>query len=218
VFRRRSLVLLVFLLVPALLAVPFVAGWLQLPLESFGGGPMAGWKRFKTADLSLDLPTSYSGGATSGADLDEVVGTLKGVGTDDSAALADAIQQGRTQFAFWAFDLDSLSASRFPTGVSIASDTVIVDGDVGLPDLARLLTQKLPPQFDVKESEPVQIGNLEGHRLKILTHSMDEDVEQAMYLVRHGDTIWKITFATPASQFDTQFTTFEQSVQSLALN
>jgi hypothetical protein len=218
VLHRRSLALLVLVLVPALLAVPFVAGWLPTPLERFTGQPAPGWKRFTTPDLSLDLPTAYAGGETSGADLDEVVSTLKGMGGDDNSALADAIQDARTQFAFWAFDLDSLSSSRFPTGVSISNQTVILDSDVGLADMANLMTQALPPQFEVQDSEPVQIGGLQGHRLKISTRALDVDVEQVMYLVRHGNTIWKITFATPASQIETRLGTFEQSVQSLALS
>jgi hypothetical protein len=218
VFRRRSLALLVVVLVPVMLVVPFAAGWLPMPLDRIGGGPTSGWKRFKTPELSLDLPTSYSGGETSGAGLDEVVTTLKDMGGEDNSSLADAIQEGRTQFTFWAFDLDSLGVSRFPTGVSISNEKTILDSDVGLADLARLMTQGLPPQFDVKASEPVQIGNLEGHRLEITTRSLDIDVEQAMYLVRNGDTVWKITFATPSSQFDAQLSTFEQSMQTLALN
>jgi hypothetical protein len=213
VLHRRSLTLLVVVLVPALLAASFVVGWLPTALERINGEPAHGWKR-----LSLDLPTTYAGGDASGADLDEVVRTLKGMGGQDYSSLADAIQEARTRFAFWAFDLDSLSSSRFPTGVSISRDAVILDSDVALADMANLMTKSLPPEFDVKESEPIQIGAFQGHRLKIVTRALDVDVEQAMYLVRNGSTIWKITFATPASQFDTRLITFERSVQTLTLN
>jgi len=200
-----------------LLAIAFFAGWVPTALESISREPTPGWKRFKTPDVSLDLPTSYSGGETNGADLDEVVSTLRGIGDEDKSSLADAIQAGRTQFAFWAFDLDSLSSASFPTGVSISSTAMVLDSNVGLADVANLIAQA-SPQFDVKDSEPVQLGSFQGHRLKIATRSLGVDIEQAMYLVRKGNTVWKITFATPASEFETRLTTFDQSVQSLALN
>jgi hypothetical protein len=217
VLHFRWLSLLVVLLFSALLAVPFVAGWLSSPLAALiGTGP--GWKRFQTQDFSLNLPAAYTGGDTTGADLDQVVSTLKDMGGDDNTSLADAIQAGRSQFAFWAFDLDSLGGSRFPTGVSISRETVIVDADITIEDLAGAMAQRLPSQFQLQDSTPVQLGSLQAQRLEILTHALNVDVEQALYVVRQGHTIWKITFATPASDFDTRLASFEQSMRSLALN
>jgi hypothetical protein len=216
VLHFRWLPLLAILLFSALLAVPFVVGWLPSPLASLiGTGPA--WKRFQTQDFSLNLPAAYAGGDTTGADLDQVVSTLKDMGGDDNTSLADAIQAGRSQFVFWAFDLDSLGAPRFPTGVSISSDNVIVDADITIEDVAGAMAQRLPPQFQLQDSAPVQLGELQAQRLEILTRALNVDVEQAMYVVRQGNTIWKITFVTPASEFETRLPTFEQSIHSLAL-
>jgi hypothetical protein len=169
--------------------------------------PIPGWEKFEGDDVELWLPESFNGGDLSN-DLDVVVENLRRLGPDFEA-MADMIEQNPSAFVIWAFD-SKVGYSGFLTNVNITTERML--SAVSIETYLDAVTNQLPPQFQVVEREPVSLERYEAARLFVEFSISGVRGKEILYLIKDGKTMWGITFATGADEFNQRLPIFEQSI------
>lgn len=195
---------IVFVCVPLLC---MVTGCGQTEMSQPTMTPIPGWEKFEGDDVELWLPESFNGGDLSN-DLDVVVENLRRLGPDFEA-MADMIEQNPSAFVIWAFD-SKVGYSGFLTNVNITTERML--SAVSIETYLDAVTNQLPPQFQVVEREPVSLERYEAARLFVEFSISGVRGKEILYLIKDGKTMWGITFATGADEFNQRLPIFEQSI------
>jgi hypothetical protein len=177
------------------------------------GTVIDGWKMFKGGGAELWLPASYEGGDLS-KDLDVVVERVRALGPDYEA-IARTMERNRSAFAIWAFD-SQVGESGGLTSVTVVSERV--PSSVTLETYLGLVSKKLTKDFRVVEQGVVPLALYHAGRVVLEAKLQGAHVKQMMYIVKGGSTVWVVSLATGADEFDARSPAFESSVRNIRVH
>jgi len=170
-----------------------------------------GWSKFEGGGMALWLPGSYQGGNLD-EDIDLVVQTLRNLGPDYEQ-MAQVIEQNPSMYVIWAFDSE-IGPTGFLTNVSVTTERVL--SAVTMDMYLDAVLEQLPAQFSVVEQGVVSLGERQAGRLVIEFDVSGVVGKELLYAVKDDGTMWIITYATGAEEFDQRLPVFEQSALSFS--
>ena len=174
--------------------------------------PIPGWEKFEGGGVELWLPESYEGG-NPGEDIEVIVENLRSLGPDFEQ-LAQMMEQNPSWCIIWAVDSE-VGDSGLLTNVNGTSEKVLSAVTIDTHIDAAL--KQLPAQFQVVERGIVSLGDYQAGRLVIEVTISGVAKKELVYVIKDGNTMWTITFATGAEEFDQRLPAFEQSVLTFAI-
>jgi len=168
---------------------------------------MVGWNKFEATGMEIWLPDGFEGGDLQ-KDLDVIVSKLKAIGPEFEQ-VASVIEANPNAFVMWAFDID-FGSSGYLTNMNIIQEQVL--SVVTLDMYLQALEQQIPSYLSITEQAPGQLDRYDSIRLVIDTDVSGVKGKELMYVIKDGNTVWAITFATSLDEFDQRLPAFEQSV------
>jgi len=185
--------------------------WTPTPAET--ATPIPGWRLFEGRGLSIWLPESFIGGDP-GQDLDVMLNELRLLG-GRFAESADKLQADPGSFILWVFDSAS-AASGAVTNMTIVREDV--PPDITMQEYLDAVQGLFPPEMRIVQSGTISLPRYpEAARLVFETDVQGLALKEAAYLVKHGATMWVITYATGAQDYDQLLPTFELSISTLTV-
>jgi len=174
--------------------------------------PIPGWAKFGAGAVELWLPESFQGGDLSN-DLDVIVGRLKAMGPEYET-IAKTIEQNPGAFVLLAFD-SSVGDSGSVTNVTVAKEKVL--SSMTIETCLDAMEKQLPASFTVVERDTVQLEPYLAGRVVAEMRASNVAVKELFYLVKQGNVMWLISYATGQSEFESRLPQFEQSIRTLRL-
>jgi hypothetical protein len=171
-----------------------------------------GWEKFEGGGVELWLPASYEGGDLA-EDLEVIVENLRRLGPDYEQ-MAQIVEQNPSMYAIWAFDSE-VGDSGFLTNVAVTTEKVL--SAVSLDTYLDAASNQLPAQFQVIERDIITLADYEAGRLVLEFAISGVSGKEVLYVVKDGNTMWVITFATALEEFAQRLPVFEQSALSFAV-
>jgi hypothetical protein len=173
---------------------------------------VAGWEKFEGGGVELWLPETYEGGNPE-QDIDVVVENLRKLGPDFERT-AQMIEQNPTMFAIWAFD-SQVGDSGVLTNVNVTTEKVL--SAVTVDTYLDAASKQLPAAFQVVGRDGLSINGHPAGRLTVEFAVSGVAGKEVVYVVKDDTTIWAITYATGADEFDQRLPVFEQSALTFAI-
>jgi hypothetical protein len=170
--------------------------------------PPAGWVRFEGGGAEFWLPDTYQGGDVQ-EDVQVILERLRAQGPDFQA-LADIIEANPELFVLLAFDT---AATDFGTNVNITRQSIL-----SRDTLESQLTQieaGFPPSFRIRRREIVCRGENRVGRIVIDATVGTEEISELFYMVVEDSTLWTVTYAAGADEYEELSAVFEQSIETL---
>ena len=174
--------------------------------------PIPGWEKFEGGGVELWLPESYRGGDLA-EDLEVIVEILRRLGPD-LEPVAQMIEQNPSMYVIWAFDSE-IGDSGFLTNVAVTTEKVL--SAVTLDTYLDAAAEQLPAQFQVIERDIITLVDYQAGRLVLEFAISGVSGKEVLYVVKDGNTMWAMTFATAAEEFDRRLPVFEQSALTFAI-
>ena len=174
--------------------------------------PIPGWEKFEGGGVALWLPQSYEGGDLD-EDIDLIVDRLRSLGPDFEQ-MAQMIEQNPTLYVIWAFDSE-VGPSGFLTNMAVTTEKV--PSAITIDTYLDAAEGQFPDQLQVVERDIVSLGDREAGRLVIEFNISGVIGQEVMYVVKDGNTMWVITYATGAEEFDQRLPVFEQSALTFTI-
>jgi hypothetical protein len=171
-----------------------------------------GWEKFEARGVALWLPESYEGGNLE-EDIDVIVGGLRGLGPDFEQ-MAQIIEQNPTLYVIWAFD-SKVGDSGFLTNVTVTTEKVF--SAMTIDTYLDAAVGQLPAQFQVVERDTVSLNGRQAGRLGIEFSISGVVGQEVMYVIKDDSTMWVITYATGAAEFEQRLPVFEQSASTFTI-
>lgn len=171
--------------------------------------PIPGWVKFEGKGVEIWLPESYVGGNIS-EDLELVVSRLKELGPDFEE-MAKTVEQNPDSYALWALDTN-MGSSGFMTNITITTEQVL--SVITLDTYLDAIEKQLPAQFEITKREKISFQKYEAGRLEIDVEISEVSIKELMYVIKDGNDIWVITFATGFDEYDTRLIEFGQIVET----
>ncbi|MFO8102399.1 MAG: hypothetical protein R6U37_09605 [Dehalococcoidia bacterium] len=169
--------------------------------------PMPGWEKFEGEGAQLWLPQSYEGGDP-GKDAAAIAESLRGL-SPDFEQMAQVIEQNPSMYVIWAFDSEA-GGTGFLTNAAVTQETVSASTiDAYLDDVLNHLPLHL--YFKVLERDMVTLGGSKAGRLVLEFANYGVAGKEVVYALKDGSTMWVLTFATGAAEFEERLPVFEQS-------
>jgi hypothetical protein len=171
--------------------------------------PMPGWEQFEGGGAVLWLPDRYAGGDL-GKNAKAIANELRRLGPEYEE-MAKIIENNSSAFVIWAYD-SRLSDSGFLTNVNVVKEDVFFM--VTLDGYVDSASSKLPSSFKIIAREKVALDRYEAIRLTVEMNIQSVYVKELVYMIKDGNTIWAITYATGKADFQEQLRMFELSANS----
>jgi hypothetical protein len=162
--------------------------------------------------VELWLPASYEGGDLA-EDVEVIVENLRRLGPDYEQ-IAQMIEQNPSMYAIWAFDSE-VGDSGFLTNVTVTTEKV--PSAVTLDTYLDAALKQLPAQFQVIKRDIITLADYQAGRLVLEFAIYGVAGKEVMYVVKDDNTMWVITFATAAKEFDQRLPAFEQSALTFGI-
>lgn len=175
--------------------------------------PIPGWHMLEGRGLSIWLPESFLGGDP-GQDLDGMLEELRRLG-GRFAESADMLQANPSNFILWVFDSAS-TASGAVTNMTIVREDV--PPDITMQEYLDAVQGLFPPEMRIVQSGTMSLPRYpEAAKLVFETEVQGLALKEVAYLVKYGATMWVVTFATGAQDYDQLLPIFEQSITTLTV-
>lgn len=171
--------------------------------------PIPGWQLFEGDEVELWLPDSFEGGNLE-EDLPVVVDALRNLGPD-FIEIAATIENNPEAFAIWAFD-SQMGSPGFLTNVNVTREQVL--SVVSLDDYLDAVSRQLGPGFEILSQEKVQLNGTEAGLLEIALQLPEVNARELVYIMKEGNTIYALTYATHEEEWEERRPVFEQSAQT----
>lgn len=171
--------------------------------------PIPGWERFEGRGVELWLPESFEGGDL-GKDVDVIAQNLRRF-APDSEQIAQMIEQNPEMYALWAFDTE-VGDQGFLTNAAVTTEKVM--SSITLDVYLDAALKQFPAWLRMMERDIVDIGDYQAGRLLIEFDMVGIEGQEVMYAIKDGNTMWVITYATGADEWEERFRDFEQSAST----
>lgn len=173
--------------------------------------PITALKKFEGGGVGLWLPDTWVGGDLS-KDLDVIIKKMRDLGPSYEQA-AQTLEQNRSAFLFWAFD-SKVGDSGFLTNVSVVTEQI--PSAMSIDTYLDAAIKQFPSDFRAVERGLVTIGGYETGRIVLEASLGGRQIKEVMYVIKGESTIWVVTYATSAEEFDKRLPVFEQSIRTFA--
>jgi hypothetical protein len=195
--------------IPVTINITLPPEWTPTPAET--ATPIPGWRIFEGRSLSLWLPETFIGGDP-GQDLDAMLAELRRLG-GRFAESADKLQADPGSFQLWVFD-SAATVSGAVTNMTVIQEEV--PADVTMQQYLDAALDFFPVEMRILQSGTLSLPRYpEAAKLVIETEVEGLALKEVVYLVKHGTTVFVITYATGAQDYDALLPTFEQSMSTL---
>lgn len=171
------------------------------------------YKKIEGDGMEIWLPDSFEGGNLE-EDLDFIVEKLDQLGPEYSQ-ISEMISRNPSMFALWAFDWEIVDTS-FLTNVNVTREKV--PSGMNINAYMDLLSEQLPPGFNITNRETVTIGDQSVGRIFVDFSVTGIEGKEIIYIYKVDNTIWIVTFATSVDEFDERLPDFETSAQTFAVD
>jgi formylglycine-generating enzyme required for sulfatase activity len=172
--------------------------------------PLAGWKKFETSELELWLPTDFEGGAPTGEDLALIARRLRSMG-DAFSVWADQLEKQPSAYSFIALNPNADTQGSATVVIVVRDDVLSMQTT---EDYRKSLESQLPATVAVTEHKTVQLDQYQAERLVIEARPPGGEAEEVMYLIKVGDVMWGVLFATPKGRLAELAPLFAQSANT----
>lgn len=179
------------------------------PEPTMAATAIPGWAKYGAQGIEDWLPESFVGGDLEN-DLDVIFDNLITLGPDFEQ-IASTIEANPTAFVLWTFDTE-IGSSGYLINMNIIRDQVL--SAVSLEMYMQALAQQLPSYLTIAQLAPGQLSQFESSRLVTNTDISGVKGNELVYLIKDGNAIWVVTFATSEEEFEARLPVFEQSVQT----
>lgn len=173
---------------------------------------MPGWEKFEGGGVELWLPESYEGGDLS-QDVELIVENLRRQGPDFEQ-MAKVIEQNPSMYVLWAVDLE-VGDSGFLTNVAVTTEKVL--SALTLEAYIDAAVKQFPEQLRLIERDAVSLGSYQSGRLILEFTISGVVVKQVLYVIKEGNTVWVMTFATGLEEFDQRLPSFERIARTFTV-
>jgi hypothetical protein len=185
--------------------------WTATPAET--ATPIPGWRLFEGRSVTVWLPESFIGGDP-GQDLNAMLDQLRLLG-GRFAESADKLQADPGSFLLWVFD-SAPTASGAVTNMTVVKEEV--PRDVTMQEYLDAVQGLFPPEMRIVHSGTMSLPRYpEAAQMVLETEVQGLALKEVAYLVKYGSTMWAVTYATGAQDYDALLPTFEQSIVSLTV-
>jgi hypothetical protein len=174
----------------------------------------SGWKRFESKGVSIALPDTFIGGDFTGADRELITENLKKLGSDFEQ-MAETIKNNPELYLLFSIDTEPTESGVY-TNLNVVHEKVFSAMDPAT--YMKAVKKQLPAQFEVQSQEEITLFGEPAGRMIVEMSMAGQNVKEVMYLLKRGDYMYLITFATSSSDFETKLPMFEQSLQTLIIN
>ncbi len=157
------------------------------------------------------LPDTWVGGDVS-RDLEVIIKRMRDLGSNYEGT-AQMLEQNRSAFLLWAFD-PKVGDSGFLTNVNVITEQV--PSTVSMDTYLDAATRQLPVGFRAIERGLVSIEGYETGRLVLEAALGGQQIKEVIYAVKRETTVWAVTYATSAAEFDRRLPAFEGSIRTFA--
>lgn len=171
-----------------------------------------GWTKFEGAGIAMWLPESFQGGDLS-KDVDVIVETLKRLGPDFDP-IAQQLEQNPSLFVLWVFDTD-VGESGFLTSAAVTKERVL--SAMTVDTYLDLAVKQFPDSFQIVDRSIVSLDHYQAGRLLVDFTISNVQGKEVIYVIKEGDTVWVITFATGESEFEGRLPDFERSANTVVI-
>ena len=168
--------------------------------------PIPGWEKFEGSGAELWLPESFEGGDL-GKDVEVIAENLRRF-APDSEQIAQMIEQNPSMYIIWAFDTD-IGDTGLLTNVTVATEKVL--SAMTLDVYLDAVLKQFPDWLQVVERDIITLGDQQAGRLVVEFALAGVEVKEVMYAVKLDNSMWVITYATGAEEFEERLPVFEQS-------
>ncbi len=200
--KTRSLLIFTLLFV---LFISTACGSAQVAQEPTAT-PIPGWTKYEGSGIAMYFPESWSGGDPAKEDLDVITNQLKALGSEYEQ-IASMIEENPTAFALWLFD-GNLGDTGYLTNANVVKEQVV--SAITIDTYVEALSKQLPSSMVITDQKTVKVNKYDAARLEITANISGIDAKELMYIVKDGNTIWGITFATALDEFDGRVPDFEK--------
>ena len=157
------------------------------------------------------LPDTWVGGDVS-KDLGVIIKRLRDLGPNFEGT-AQMLEQNRSAFLFWAFD-SKIGDSGFLTNVNVVTEQV--PSTVSIDTYLDAAIKQLPSGFRAIERGLASIGGYEAGRIVLEASISGRQIKEVLYVIKRESTVWVVTYATSAEEFDKRLPAFEGSIRTFA--
>jgi len=171
-----------------------------------------GWEKFEGGGIELWLPESYEGGDLT-KDVGVVVERLRSLGPSFEQ-VAQTIEANPTMFVIWVFD-SVVGESGFLTNVNVTTEQVM--SAVSIDTYLDAALQQFPAEFQVVQRDLLTLDDHPAGRVAVDFTVSGVPGKEVIYIVKDGTTIWAVTYATGAGEWEQRLPDFEESIQTLAI-
>ncbi len=201
-------------------ALALAASTLACAFLGGGGGeatppeptPIPGWELFEGGGVELWLPDSFEGGDLE-EDLPVVVAALRNLGPDFTE-IATTIENNPEAFAIWVFD-SQMGSPGFLTNVNITHEQVL--SVVSLDDYMDAVSRQMGAGFEILSQAKVQLNQAEAGVFEVRLDLPGVTARELVYILKDGNTIYALTYATGEDEWDERRPIFEQSAQTFRI-
>lgn len=170
--------------------------------------PIPGFEKFEGKGMELWLPDSFEGGKLTGDDLQIIIDRLNELGPEFEQT-TQAIKNNPDLYLLWTFDGPS-AETGFLTNVNVTTEKVL--SAIDLDAYLDAVEKQLPPQFVIKSRDIVTVAGQPAGRVE--TDLADFGARQLIYIIKHDNRIFAVTYTTASEEFDQRRASFEQSIQT----
>jgi hypothetical protein len=174
--------------------------------------PVPGWQKIEDSDYEIYLPESYVGGNTS-QNLAEIVTNLRKLGGNFKWA-ADTIEQNPGIYELYATD-SNVGPSGFVTNLSITTETILPS--FSLEAYMSSASAGLPAQFQIVDKKTMVINGYEVGQIIVEFELSGLKGKELMYIFRGESSVWVMTFAAMADEYDSRLLEFVQIADSFRI-
>jgi serine/threonine-protein kinase len=167
------------------------------------------WAKYDGRGMSIWLPDSFQGGNLE-EDVNLIADQLGDFGPE-FGAIAEMIKQNPELFAFWVFDSE-IGDSGFLTNVNITTEEVPSAIDIEM--YLDLTENQFPAEFNMTERGIVPFQDSQAGRMVLEFDLGGVTGKEVIYIIQEDNTIWAVTYATSAEEFDQRLPDFERSIQT----
>ena len=161
----------------------------------------------------IQLPESFTGGDPQ-TELEQLITDLRAMG-GHFAQSADSLEASSSSFLLWIFDT-TIGSSGAMTNMTLVKDEIPAEATI--QEFLDAVLQVLPSEYQVVDSRTVALARYpEAAKIIFETSLEGIDLKEVVYLVKHGSSVYVITFATGLAEFDQRSPIFDQSANTLIL-
>jgi hypothetical protein len=171
-----------------------------------------GWKRFEGGGMEIWLPESYTGGNLED-NLEFVVEALKDLGSEYKD-MVKMLEKKPSPYVIWAFDAD-VGDSQGLTNMAVASQKV--PSSIAIETYMDLSENNLPKDFKIVERDIVTLGEYRAGRMVIEISMNGTRGKELTYMIKDGNDLYVIVYATGKDEFEARLPTFEKSIRTFAV-